>query len=686
MSMNAFELFASLSLDKSKYDDGLNQAEKEGETGGNNIASKLGNVAKVAGVALATATTAVASGIAVVTKQAVEGYAEYEQLVGGVQKLYGNMGMSLEDYAKNQGKSIDEVKDQWQSMEEAQNLVLENASNAYKTAGMSANAYMETATSFSASLINSLGGDVVESAKLTDVAMTAISDNFNTFGGDIEMVKGAFQGFAKQNYTMLDNLKLGYGGTKSEMERLIADANEYGASIGEASDLSIDSFADVVKAIDLVQQKQGIAGTTAREATTTIEGSLGMLKGAWENLLTGMGDSEADLSALIGNLVTSLVGSTDEMGNHINGFLDNLLPVVTQALSGIGQVVEGLAPILSEQLPAILESTLPSLVSAVGVLINGIITALPTLLSSLMNSLPSLLVSIIDSLLAMLPQLVTVAIQAIAILAQGIADSLPELIPALVDTVLTIVDTLIDNIDMLVDASIAIILGLAEGLIDALPKLIDKLPEIVIAITDALVENSGKIAKASVELIFILGKGLIEAIPTLIKNIPTIIKAVLSAFTVGFRVIGSIGKNIVLGIWDGIKGAKDWLLNNLKEWCDSIIDAIKGWFGIHSPSTVMRDQVGKYLAQGLEVGFEDEKPFDKIESDISKGLDDINADLSSNVSVMGGNNSVTNPYDNGIIDYDKLANAVAIAFEKSGLAVEIDDREFGRVVRKVAFV
>lgn len=250
------------------------------KTGLNGLAGKVGSgISKVAaGVTVGLAEAS--AGVIKVAKDSVAAYGEYQQMVGGVQKLYGNMGQSLEEYAESTGKTVEEVRDEWQKLETAQNLVLENAKNAYRTAGMSMNKYMDTATSFSAALITSLEGDTVKAAELTDVAMSAIADNWNTFGGDLEMITNAYRGFAKQNYTMLDNLKLGYGGTKTEMERLIKDANEYAATIGKASNLTIESFADVVQAIQLIQEKQNIAGTTAREAQTTLQGSLQMTKSA----------------------------------------------------------------------------------------------------------------------------------------------------------------------------------------------------------------------------------------------------------------------------------------------------------------------------------------------------------------------------------------------------------------------
>ena len=304
------------------------------------IASKvtgtLGNAAGLAAKGVAAAGAAVTAATAALTKQSLDAYAAYEQNVGGVQKLFGNMGLSVEDYAARMGQSVDQVSAKWQSLENAQNTMLSQAQSAFQTCGMSANQYMEQATSFSAALINSLGGDTEAAAAQTQKAMVAMSDNVNTFGTSMADVQNAFQGFAKQNYTMLDNLKLGYGGTQEEMKRLISDANDYAASIGEASDLSIDSFSDIITAIDLIQQKQQIAGTTAREAATTIEGSLSMAKAAWENWLTGLGDSDADMSQLTDNLVTSVETAASQVVPRAAEILGTLIGTVPGMVAEIG--------------------------------------------------------------------------------------------------------------------------------------------------------------------------------------------------------------------------------------------------------------------------------------------------------------------------------------------------------------
>lgn len=381
--MDVFDLVAKIRLDDSDYEQGVGKAKGTFSTLASGVKNGVATVAKVG----AAAVTAAAAGITALTKMGVEGYAQYEQLTGGVETLFGTGGKSLEEYAKSVGKTVDDVSQEYKWLEYAQRTVMDNAANAYKTAGMSANEYMETVTSFSASLISSLEGDTNTAAEIADRAIVAMSDNANKMGTDIGLIQNAYQGFAKQNYTMLDNLKLGYGGTKTEMERLIADANKVREANGEMANLSIDSFADVVVAIETMQDQMGISGTTAREAATTIEGSIGMMKGAWQNLVVGMADENANMEVLINNFVESTATAAQ-----------NLLPRIEQTLIGIGDLITALAPVIAEALPVLVESVLPSLLTAaaslVAALVDGIITALPALGTALLDAVQILLVQV----------------------------------------------------------------------------------------------------------------------------------------------------------------------------------------------------------------------------------------------------------------------------------------------------
>ena len=321
---------------KSAVSDGLKGADADAATAGSLMGGKLkaafGKV--VAGIGAA----AVGKKILDLGQSAFQAYSDFEQLSGGVAKLYGNAGQSVSQYAATQGKSIAEVTATWQRNNTAQDTVMKNAAQAFKTCGMSANDYMTQATSFSAALINSLGGDTQKAAAMTDVAMRAMSDNIDTFGSNAVDVQNAFSGFAKQNYSMLDNLKLGYGGTKEEMERLISDANEWGKANGEASDLSIDSFADVVQAVQQIQEKQQIAGTTSREAASTIEGSMASAKAAWTNLLAEIGKSDGNVKQAVKQLfdagVTVLKNALPRVGQIISGALSAV------GLDGASQLAE----------------------------------------------------------------------------------------------------------------------------------------------------------------------------------------------------------------------------------------------------------------------------------------------------------------------------------------------------------
>lgn len=332
---------------------------------------------KIAGISfkgLMVGIGAAAAAIGGLVAKSVSAVADFEQLKGGVETLFGAKGAkSVDEYAKSVGKSVKEVQGEYDKMLKAQDTVLTNANNAYKTTGLSANAYMETVTSFSASLISSLKGDTEKAATYADTALINMSDNANKMGTDMGMLQNAYQGFAKQNYTMLDNLKLGYGGTKTEMERLIKDAakmKDVQKKLGVTVDANSMSFGNIVQAINVMQESMSINGTTSKEAATTITGSLNATKAAWGNLLTAMGSGE-NLDQCIDNMVDS-----------VETFGNNVIPVAEKALGGIGKVIERLAPIISEKLPPLAEKLLPPLIKAAVELTKGLIKALPNIIKT----------------------------------------------------------------------------------------------------------------------------------------------------------------------------------------------------------------------------------------------------------------------------------------------------------------
>lgn len=400
------------------------------------VVSQFGSALKsglaVAAKAAAAATAAAAGAVIALTKSAVENYGEYEQLVGGVETLFKDSAGTVEEYAKN----------------------------AYQTAGLSANEYMETVTSFSASLLQSMGNDTAAAAEKADQAITDMSDNANKMGTDMQSIQNAYQGFAKQNYTMLDNLKLGYGGTKEEMQRLIDDANALNAAQGNYTNYSIESYADIVDAIHTVQTEMGITGTTALEASTTIEGSIGAMKAAYANFVTGLGNDNADISELSSQLIQS-VGTVAE----------NVLPVVETVLKNIAEAVQRDGPEMIEKF--------------------------------------------VSYAIEKLPEVISLGLQMVISLVKGLAQNIPQLVTSVLNMMATIVKTIWES-----------------------------LPDII-----------------------------------------------------------EVGKNIVLGLWEGIKAMASWIGEKVSGFVGGLVDGVKGVLGIHSPSRVFAG-IGQNMALGLGQGFE----------------------------------------------------------------------------------
>lgn len=465
--MDLLDLSARIALDTSDYEHGLDSAVFSANNMGSKLQSALGAAAKVSAAAI----TAAAAGVAAITKSAVENYGEYEQLVGGVETLFKNSADVVQEYA----------------------------ANAYKTAGLSANEYMETVTSFSASLLQSLGGNTAAAAQVADKAITDMADNANKMGTAMESIQNAYQGFAKQNYTMLDNLKLGYGGTKEEMKRLLEDANEYNRQQGINTDYQLENYADIVEAIHVVQEEMGITGTTAKEAADTIQGSLSSVGAAWQNLLTGIADENADFGVLIDNFVESATTA-----------VDNLLPRVKTALEGIGKLVTELSPVIAEAIPELVNDVLPSIVQAAVDLVTALVNALVDNGGTVANTALDILDMLANAIVDNAYYITNGAITLITTLVNGISDRLPDLIPAAVEIVLSIVETIVDNIDEILKAAENLITKLAEGLIEAVPVLLEKVPPIVISLLDEFVKAIPEVIGFAVELCFRIAEYIVN--------------------------------------------------------------------------------------------------------------------------------------------------------------------------------
>ena len=725
--MELFKLLGTIAIEDKEARESFKRVQEEGEK----TESKLGKVfsgigkgAAVVGKAIGTGLLAGAGAVAALSTAAIKSYAEYEQLVGGVETLFKESSGKVQEYA----------------------------ANAYKTAGMSANEYMETVTSFSASLLQSLDGDTNAAAEKANRAITDMSDNANKMGTDISMIQNAYQGFAKQNYTMLDNLKLGYGGTKEEMQRLLEDAEKIS---GIKYDIS--SYADVVDAIHVMQEEMGIAGTTAKEASTTIQGSLGMLKGAWSNLMTGLSDPEADLGALIDNVFNSVVT-----------FGQNLIPRVTQVLTGIATAFQQLVPLLANELPNMLMQVLPALVQGAVALVQALVGALPGVLDALMQALPALingivsivtaicnaLPGIVQAIVVYLPTLIPLLIDGVVTMIMALVNNLPTimkiLIAALPGIIISIVEALVNNLPVLIDGAIQLIMGIVTAIPQIIQALVDAIPTIVSLVIQAVLNNLPTIITGLIQVVW----GIVKAIPQIfgslidgivnyyaglwdglakvfgnlgswfgdkfkgakdaavnawsdakekwtgIKNkvadafsdfgnkvkekfstakknaenawndakdkfngvkdkvvsafsnlkdkvSPLFSKAknnaletwstvkgsfekikkgdIVGAFSdlgnmlkgkfktalntakKGFDSIKTIGKNLVEGLWKGIDNAKDWVLDKIKGFGKGILNGLKSFFGIKSPSRVMADEVGAMVAEGVAVGITEKK-------------------------------------------------------------------------------
>lgn len=545
---------------------------------------KFGGVAKAAGAVAATAIAAIGAAIGALTKKAVENYAAYEQLIGGVETLFGAGGQSIEEYAKSVGKSVKDVEGEYNNLMTAQNTMITNANNAYKTAGMSANEYMENVTGFSASLISSLGGDTVKAAQAADRAMTDISDNANKMGTDMQSIVDTYQSLARGNYQMLDNLKLGYGGTKTEMERMIADANKVKKANGEMANLSIDSFADVTEAIHIIQNEMGITGTTAKEASSTISGSVGAMKAAWDNLLTGIADDTQDFDTLVDNFVDSLITA-----------LENILPRIATALGGIIKLIEALIP----QIPPIIEQFLPVIIEGITTLTQGIVKALPTIVDAIMQILPQLTTAIID----MLPEILNAVITVIVQLITAIAEMLPTIVSAIMEVLPLLINSLIEAIPQLLQAAIQLLMAI----IDAIPVIIDgllaALPSIIDTIVNMLIDNLPLIIQASIQLFMGIIKAIPQIIVALVKNLPMIIKSIVTGLIKGIPELIKAGGELLAGLFKGLLDPKK-IWNAVKKLFNGIVDGLKSLFGIHSPSKVMENLIGKNLALGIGEGFD----------------------------------------------------------------------------------
>lgn len=655
--MNLFNLLIKIAADTSEAEKGIDGVGKKASSLGSVVGKGLGVTAKVVGAAVSAA----AGGVAALTTAATKSYGDYEQLVGGVETLF----------------------------KDSQDAVIEYANNAYKTAGLSANEYMETVTSFSASLLQSLGGDTAAAADRANMAITDMSDNVNKMGTDMSAVQYAYQGFAKQNYTMLDNLKLGYGGTKEEMQRLIDDANALNAAQGNLTNYSIDSYADVVSAIHDVQTEMGITGTTAKEASTTIQGSLSAMKSAWKNLVVGIADDNQDFDKLVNNFVDSAVTAGD-----------NLIPRIETSIKGVAKLVSSASQSIIPLAVDTIVNALPDVVSAgaslVGSFANAITSSLPTLVASagnivielingitaksggIVNSGAAIVTDLADGISkfveklypavtalsytlaeelsnpSTLSSLVDAALEIIMSLVNGVMDAMPIIVQSAPIIIGNLVAGLIVALPQVIDAGIEILMSLVNGILDTIPSLVAAIPTITMAIVNGILTNLDEIILAAIQITLSIAVGMVEAIPNMITQLPRIFLAIVNAFKeFNWK---SIGSDLLTGIWYGIKDKVEWLKGKVQ----GVVDKIKGWFtgkdgfDEHSPSKWSK-KVFQYVMDG--------------------GANGINAGMPSMMSaVSGAVDNIKSGFDVGTIS----ASASASGSVKSNVRDVIRD-EIGKI-------
>lgn len=606
--MDLFELNGRVVVNLADALKAFDEIQKEGQKTQSKLSkffSGVGKGAVAVGKAVGVGMMAAGTAVGGLVTKATSSYAEYEQLVGGVDTLFKESSAKVQAYAEK----------------------------AYETAGMSANEYMNTVTSFSASLLQSLGGDTEKAADKADVAIRDMSDNANKMGTSMEAIQNAYQGFAKQNYTMLDNLKLGYGGTKEEMQRLLDDASKLS---GQKFDIS--SYADIVDAIHVVQTEMGITGTTAQEAAGTISGSLSSVKGAWTNLVTALASDDLPLDEYINKFVDS---ATTMVGN--------MLPRIQKALGGVVNLIDQLAPVIIGKIPELLGQLLPSVIQAATGIIQAIVNILPGLTQALLDMLPSLiqgfvtiinalieaLPSVVEALVSALPTLIPLLVDGLVSIIMTLCEVLPDIIQPILDylpdIIISLVDALLTNLPILIEGLITLIVGLVEALPTVIQGLVDALPTIIEMIVVALYECREALILGAIQLVF-----------AIVKALPQIMKSLREALPKAF-----------LGIWNGIK--KVFSPSNVGGFFKSVWNNIMKPF--KSVTDWFKNTFSKAWSAVKDVFSSGGKIFDGIKSGI--------ANVFTNVvnGIIGGINKVISvPFNalNGVLEKIKNVEIAAI--------------------------
>lgn len=516
----------------------------------------------------------------------------------GFKAVATSVGVASTAIAGLIGKAVTMAGDLEQQMggteavfQEFASTVQDKATKAFDQMGLSANDFMATANKMGA-LMQGSGLSIEESMNLSTQAMQRAADVASIMGIDVQMAMDSVAGAAKGNFTMMDNLGVAMNATTIEAYALSKGINTAYANMDNATKVGL--------AMEMFLEKTAYAEGNYAKENKTFAGSFNTLKAATSNFLSGAGGIEDVADALV------------NFGGILVESITNMAPTIVE---GLVSLTETLLP----QIPILLESLMPAVLEGAIGLINGLVAIFPALISMIEQNLPSIvqgalliISTLINTMLNMLPDILKMGITLIVELAKGIAQQLPELIPVAIDTILILVETLLDNLDLLIEAAIILIVALAEGLIKAIPQLISKVPQIITSLLNAITNNGfSKMVKIGGDLLNKIKEGI----------------------TKGISGMAGVGKNLVQGLWNGINNAKDWVLGKIKGFGSSIVNGIKGVFGIHSPSTVMRDEVGKYLAQGVGVGFDNE--LDSVYNDMQRAIDLETSRMSANVQASG---------------------------------------------------
>lgn len=593
--------------------------EPDAEVAGTSFGGKL--VGKIKGV---IATAAIGKALASTISEG----AALEQSLGGIETLFKD--------------SADKVK--------------ANAAKAYQTAGMSANDYMELTTSFSASLLSSLAGDTSKAADVADMAMVDMSDNANKMGTNMEDIKNAYQGFAKQNYTMLDNLKLGYGGTKSEMERLLADAQKI-----SGVEYNIDNLSDVYSAIHVIQGELDITGTTAKEAATTISGSFNSLKAAAQNVM-GQITLGMDVGPALNQLATTLV--TFAVGN--------LIPAIWDIVSALPSAIVTFISALGPQLSTAVSELIPQIAS-------GISTGIPMLYESAMQLIGQFRTGIQEQL----PTLLQKGVDFVVNIANGILQNLPQIIVMAGRIITYFANTIISSLPTILSTGASLLLRFVNGIINNLPQIVRAAATAIVRFVASIGMNLPQILQSGITIIGKLAAGLIRAIPNLVGQIPAVIGAIVRTF--GSENWGSIGLNIIKGIASGLSSAAHMLWDAVKSVLGSFKDNVLSFFGIHSPSR-WGVFVGKMIDAGVANGLIDNTSL------VSNAANELQRSLKepfkASADLITGS-TVANSEKDSILS-SKLEQLLEYLKQKSRgsdkIVINMNDREVARALREMGVV